>query len=303
MPNQVNYPDTIPVPYINYRPERLSEEDRNLVQNRIDQIVFGTSPRDHVELWVYDSNGGIAGHTNVPITDASMSLSTVVSNAGAYELLNIDMGAAIRTMVVESGRYGFTANFFRDEVGSEYVDDTKPVEYGPGKRLYIADISDDRTELRLSPKDVSDALLTEIYEWVMPSVPRLYAQALIDQTFGRSFDTGELASDQDAQSIDPGDVLDKLDDVMNIDPSVRKRIDNSGTMLQYTTMMTEMIPAIGIRSLELMYAAQSPATDVNIQQAQLYQFIEQATIQIINEFKSNPQTPSQKIDPRFNVYT
>ena len=297
MPNQVNYPDTIPVPYINYRPERLSEEDRNLVQNRIDQIVFGTSPRDHVELWVYDSNGGIAGHTNVPITDASMSLSTVVSDTGAYELLNIDMGAAIRTMVVESGRYGFTANFFRDEVGSEYIDDTKPSD-GYGKRLYIADISDDRTELRLSPKDVSDALLTEIYEWVMPSVPRLYAQALIDQTFGRSLPTGDELEVPLDQRLTSNKVMVELDSIMNIDPSVHERVLNSNSQLEYDAMMADMISLIGLRSIELMNDAQSPATDVNIQQAQLYSFIEQATIDIINQYKT-----MKLIDPRFNVYT
>jgi len=298
MPNQVNYPDPIPVPYIQYRPERLSSDDRELVQDDIRQILFGSSPKDYAELWVYDSNGGIAGHVNLNVTFPSMSLSTDITETGAYELLNIDMGAAVRMMVVESGRYGFTANFFRDEVGSEYIDDSNP-RLGSGQKLYISNISDDRTELLLSPKVITEELLLEIKEWVEPSVPILYAQGLVDQTFGYSFPADGESEVPSDQVLSSQNVMDALDIEMFIDPSVSARVQASGTRPKFDEMMLRMIPSIHKRVIEIMEASQNPAKDTNIQEAQLYDtFIEQAVIDVVNKFKT-----MGLIDPRFNVYT
>lgn len=300
MPNQINYPDPIPVPYIKYRPERLSEEDRNLVQDGIRQVLFGSSAKDYAELWIYDSNGGISGHINLNVTHASMSLSTDITNTGAYELLNLDMGDAVRLMVVESGRYGFTANFFRDEVGSEYLDNTNP-DLGDGRRLYISNISDDRTELLLTPKkliDVSDPLLTEIYEWALPSVPRLYAQGLVDQTFGRSLPAEGEQEVPRSQQLTSDKIMLGLDDIMNISPPVHERVLNADAQLTYDTMMAEMIPLIGLKTIELMQSAQVDKLDPNIQEEELYEFIRLATVDVVNKFKS-----MDLIDPRFNVYT
>lgn len=294
MPNQVNYPDPIPVPYIEYRPERLSEEDRNLVQNRIDQILFGTSERDYAELWVYDSNGGIAGHVNLNVTDPAISLSTIVSNTGAYELLNIDMTQAIQTMLVESGRYGFTANFFRDEVGSEYIDDTAP-ELGSGERLFITDISDDRTELRLSPKTVTPKIVQEIYEWVVPSVPKLYAQALVDQTFGESLPTD---SNDTTIAVPEEEILSasKVMAALNaLNPDTEARITAAGATNSFNTMVTAMVEEIGILTLELMAADPS---NKNVQEEDLLGqlgYISEATAAVIHKYQS------AGIDARFEV--
>jgi hypothetical protein len=292
MPNQVNYPDPIPVPYIEYRPERLSEEDRNLVQSGIKQILFGTTARDYAELWVYDSNGGIAGHVNLDATNPTLNLATVISNTGAYELLDINMGEAVRTMLVESGRYGFTANFFRDEVGSEYVDNLKP-ELGSGNRLYITDISDDRTELRLSPKTVNQTIVDEIYEWVLPSVPKLYAQALIDQTFGRSLPTELDAGGAvpDYQVLSHEEVTVELD---KLDPTTYQRIQRSNATTAYQALVTTVTALAGQYALENMAMDVRPS-NTNIQQADIERYISEALAKAIHQVKS------AGTDPRFEI--
>lgn len=299
MPNQVNYPDPIPVPYIEYRPERLSEEERALVQTNVNQIVFGTSRRDYAELWVYDSNGGIAGHVNLNVTDPAISLSTIVSNTGAYELLNIDMTQAVQTMLVESGRYGFTANFFRDEVGSEYLDDNGSTING--RRLYVSDISDDRTELLLVPKGITertDPLLDEIYNWVLPSVPPLYAQGLLDQTFGKSLPTDDGAEVPLSEQLTSDKIMVALNDTANVTPSVQERVSNADAQTAYNEMMAKMIPLIGSASIEFMNSALMNKVDPNIQESELYNFIHSATAKVISDFNNNGW-----IDPRFNVHT
>jgi len=274
MPNQLNYPDTIPNPYIAVRPERLSAADRRLTQVGTKQVVFGTTERDHAELWVYDSNGSIAGHINLFATDPSLSLTTVIDNTGAYELLNIDMGNAAKLMTIESGRYGFVANFFRDEVGSEI-----------GNKLYIKDISDDRTELRLYPKSVSAEILQELYEWIVPSVPKPAAQALINQTFAQSEDfTSE-------ESLNPANI--SLD-LANISPSTIPRIRYADAEHTYNLMITQLVDSAGKLALENMAL---DVNNLNVQDADLERYIKAAVIETIRRLKDSGQ-----LDPRFEVF-
>lgn len=274
MPNQLNFPDQIPVPYINERPERISQTDRSLSRVGTKQIVFGTTERDHAELWVYDTNGAIAGHINLFPTDDALSLTTLVDNTGAYEMLNIDMGKAVRLMTIESGRYGFVANFFRDEVGSEI-----------GDKLYISDISDDRTELRLYPKRINDRILREIYEWVVPSVPKLEAQGLIDQTFARSVDF------TDEEALNPNKVTADLDRIIN---GTSARIQYAQAERNYEDMVIKVIELAGNRALIKMA---NDTANRNIQEADLQNYIREATGEVIRELRDRGE-----IDPRFEVF-
>jgi hypothetical protein len=274
MPNQLNFPDPIPTPYIAERPERLSTVDRNISQVGTKQVVFGTTERDHAELWIYDSNGSIAGHINLFPTDDALSLTTLVDNTGAYEMLNIDMGKAVRLMSIESGRYGFVANYFRDEVGSEV-----------GDRLYIADISNDRTELRLYPKNINDRILREIYEWVVPSVPKVEAQGLIDQTFAQSVDFS------DADALNTNRITVELDQLIN---GTSSRIEYSGASLNYEQMISKVINLAGPRALGKMAA---DTANRNIQDADLQNYIREATGEVIRELRD-----SGELDPRFEVF-
>jgi hypothetical protein len=274
MPNQLNFSDPIPSPYVAERPERLSKIDRNLSQVGNKQIVFGTTERDHAELWIYDSNGSIAGHVNLFPTDDALSLTTLVDNTGAYEMLNIDMGKAVRLMSIESGRYGFVANYFRDEVGSEI-----------GDRLYVADISNDRTELRLYPKNINDRILREIYEWVVPSVPKLEAQGLIDQTFARSVDF------TDSEALNPTKVTADLDRIIN---GTSARIQYARAELSYDEMVTKVIELAGNRALVKMA---NDTANRNIQEADLQNYIREASGEVIRELRDRGE-----IDPRFEVF-
>lgn len=274
MPNQLNFPDKIPVPYIGERPERISKTDRNLSQVGSKQIVFGTTERDHAELWIYDTNGSIAGHVNLFATDDALSLTTLVDNTGAYEMLNIDMGKAVRLMSIESGRYGFVANYFRDEVGSEI-----------GDHLYIADVSNDRTELRLYPKNINDRILREIYEWVVPSVPKIEAQGLIDQTFAHSVDF------TDAESLNPTKVTADLDQIIN---GTSARIEYSRAELVYNAMVVKVVDLAGERALVKMANDQA---NRYIQDVDLQQYIRESTAEVIRELRDRGE-----IDPRFEVF-
>lgn len=141
------------------------------------QVLFGITERDVVETWVYNSDGTIAGHLNLFPADTALSLATLVDQTGPYELLNVDLVDAMQRMEIQPGRYAVVMNFFRDEVGSE-----------AGYKLYISDISEDRTELQLYPVQVTGDVIRDLYEFVAPSVPKTFANGLIDQFFNKSQD-------------------------------------------------------------------------------------------------------------------
>lgn len=274
MPNQLNFPDPITVPYVAERPSRISQTDRNFIQVGEKQIVFGVTERDYAELWVYDSNGSIAGHVNLLATDDALSLTTLVDNTGAYELLNIDMGKAVRLMSIESGRYGFVANYFRDEVGSE-----------AGNKLYISDISSDRTELQLYPRNISPEILREIYEWVVPSVPKIEAQALIDQTFAKSVDF------TNTETVNSDNVMVKLNNLIG---DTSDRVSYADANIAYVDLIATVTDLVRNKALEKM---SNDITNRNIQDADLQIYIASAISDTIRELKD-----SGRIDPRFEVF-
>lgn len=176
MPNQLNYPDPLRGTFYQ-RPDRFSQADLELMQVGQKQVLFGITERDVVETWVYNPDGTIAGHVNFFPADPALSLVTLVDQTGPYELLNVDLVAAMQQMAIQPGRYAMVVNFFRDEVGSE-----------AGYKLYISDISEDRTELQLYPVQISGDVIRDLYEFVVPSVPKTFANGLVDQFFGKSQD-------------------------------------------------------------------------------------------------------------------
>ena len=174
MPNQINYPDKLNGTYFQ-RPDRLTHTDIDVIRIGEKQVLFGVSARDIVEIWVYDANGAIVGHTNVDPTDPGLSLVTLIDQTGPQEVLNIDFEEVVNRMDIAPGRYATVLNILRDEVGSEL-----------GYKLYISDISDDRTEVQLSPVEITPQSHADIHEFATPSVPRVFASALIDQVFAHT---------------------------------------------------------------------------------------------------------------------
>lgn len=259
MPNQVNFPDTIPVPYINERLERLTSSEINTIKTDEKQVLFGTDARDVVEIWIYNNDGSVAGHTTLPPTSEILSLTTAIGTSGAYEMLNLDMGKLFRVLAIEPGRYGTVINFFRNEVGSE-----------DGNKLYIAEISDDRTELKLTTKN--DGILShEISEWVNPSVPKLAAQGLLDQTLGQSLDATE----------DEKITLDKILSTLNSE--INRKLNFSGAGNNFNNMTVTIIQEVRIRALNKMAADKN---NLYIQSDDLDAYITESMNEIFRELET-----------------
>lgn len=273
MPNQLNFPDPISS-FDNIRPSRLASIETNLFQVGIKQVIFGTNVNDRVEVWIYNSDGTIDGHITLNATDTALALNTVVDNTGAYEFLNLDMGDLIRKMGIEQGRYAFVANFFRDEVGSEN-----------GYKLYIETISDDRTELRLFPVQVDNPTLRDIYEWVVPSVPKLEAQALIDQTFGKSlnFSVNETLNSSNITDALVALIQDTLD-----------RILHANAIEQYNNTLILILERTYTNLLENMA---KDVNNLNVQEADLEFYLTKALSDTIRQLRDQ-----NLIDARFNIF-
>jgi hypothetical protein len=266
MANQLNFPDEL-TSTVNQRPNRVANVDAALIRHTQKQILFGTSDRDNVELWVYEPTGTLVGHANFSPTDGALTLSTVVDQTGTYELLNIDMVEASKKLGLEPGRYVMSTNFFRDEVGSE-----------EGYKLYISEISNDRTELRLEPVVVDDVSTHDIYEFVTPSVPREYAQGLMAEVLGQAI------------QAPPQDVVteDKVSAV--IGDETMARIEYSGTFDVYQKLLQTVLQRTYSRALDLMaldvfnYYVQSLEIETYVTRA-----LDDTLISMINAGEIDPQ--------------
>jgi len=271
MPNQQNFPD--PLDGTNFqRPNRVSSTDLALIRNTNQQILFGTTNNDVVEVYVYNPDGSFAGHVVVGATDTVLSLTTLIDNSGPYEFINIDMQTVCNRIDLPPGRYSMVANFFRNEVGSE-----------SGYKLYISQISDDRTELQLTPVLVTDTVLRDIYEWVTPSVPKVYANGLIDQLFGHA--TGPTSDILTASNIGQG-----------IDGQIEgttSRIQYAGMNNVYAALINEILIRTYPLALDLMV---QDVFNLNIQQLEIDNYIDTALTTVITQLHQQGQ-----IDNRFAV--
>lgn len=257
---------------IDQRPSRLNNSDTDLFQTGVKQILFGANSRDVVEMWFYNPNGSLATHLTLPASSDMLGLNTVIDNTGAYEFVNLDMTSIVNTIGLEQGRYQMVANFFRTEVGAEI-----------GNKLYIQDISPDRMELQLHPVQVDKDIVTEIYEFVVPSVPRTTAQGLIDLIFSKTADQSRV--------VNADAISSELDLII---PNTSGRINNSNTYGSYTTMVDEIIKEAYQQTLDNMAA---DSNNLNIQEADLESYIRTAVQDIVRKYKD-----VYKIDPRFNVF-
>ena len=278
MANQANFPDPLNGTFLQ-RPERVAAKDLNLLHPDEQQILFGTTDADNVEIYVYNPDGTIAGHQTLGPTDVALTLTTLVDNTGTYELLNVDMKDVCNRMGMAPGRYSFVCNFLRDEVGSE-----------AGYKLYISQISDDRTELQLIPITVTPQTNSDFAEWINPSVPREFAAALMVQLFG--FDI----SGSGQNSITPSLVAGKLNELTPLTAggySITDRINYAQAGNAYTAMMSTVLSRTLSVSLDLL------AADVynhNVQQAEINGYIQSASLSVMRGMVT-----SGEIDSRFEL--
>jgi hypothetical protein len=270
MPNSLNYGTPLENT-LHQRPDRLQPADLKLIQFNKQQVLFGTTARDVVELWIYNPDGSFAGHVNLGPTDSALHQATLIDQSGPYEILNIDFRDVGNRLDIQPGRYAFVANIFRDEVGSE-----------KGARLYIATISDDRTELRLEPVAIDDAILSDIFEFVVPSVPKLIAKGLIDEVFGLS-----LNPDNQAR-LSVGMIEGGLDVML---PGTMDRVERANIRGVLENLVITVLGNTYKGALDLMAA---DVTNLNVQQIEIENYLGKALDAVIYSMQQ-----SGEIDPRF----
>lgn len=265
MANQLNYPTPL-VPSSVQRPSRLFARDEKLIRSDTRQIIFGTNDRDVVELWIYNPDGSFAGHLNLGPTQDALSLTTVIDQTGPYEILNLDMTYIANRTGLAPGRYAMVANFFRNEVGSE-----------DGYKLYISDISQDRTEIQLYPVSPSNEVLKDIFEFITPSVPRQYAKGLIDQFFGQSLDAME----------NERVTLSSIDAQLNsLIPESITRLQNADLYDLYSTAINEMLTKAYALTIELLA---DDVKNLNVQQIEIEQYIMRSFEIVIENIQKSGQ--------------
>jgi len=311
MPHERNFPDGIlDVP--NFRPRRVSEQDRILIQDRTSagaprerDSVFGQTARDVVEVYIVDELGDNIAHINLRPDDPALRLIAFTSDSQVGigqdqtpDVLQIDLVNVLQRLGpldpetgepegLPPGRYSIAVNIFRDEVGQEAG--------GIDRRLFISEISPSRTELRLTPAFSNERIVGEINEFVEPSVPRFVAQAIIDQAFGVSLDP---FIDDVPFSVESIDFVTFEEELARLD-AVRGRTDEFTTAnrLNRSALETQFLAAFNL-SIPLMRGKildelAQQINDLQIQDAELQNFIRdgvaRALIELVNTGGLDPR--------------
>lgn len=162
--------------------------------------------------------------------------------------LQINLVEAIKRLNLSPGRYTIAANFFRDEVGSE-----------DGPKLYIADISPTRTELRLSLVKNDPKTIDDLREFAQPAVPPLDAQALVDETFGVALE---------GSSVTPAEI----ETASGVE--VTDRLSRSSRDPDFTTFVNAALPRIRAAVLDGIAARNS---DLELQADELREIVQAST--------------------------
>jgi hypothetical protein len=284
MANQSNYPEEITT-FVNQRPSRISAVDEKFIKGWQKNVLFGTSTRDVIELWIYNPDGTFANFVTLEYFDPTIGLSTILDSGNVdgqptnfiYEYINLNLKDIVNRIGIDPGRYSFVANFFVNEVGA---DESLPDSY----QLYLKDVSDDRTEVKVSAILPEPRVVADIVDFVTPSVPRLEAQALTDQTFGFALDGTEAPGDaieldlfkaqidglyQAYASSFPNKFYDPTpaDDLV---PSLQDRLDNSDTNAEFALMLDRVLPLARQYSLDALAA---DFQNFRVQRAELLEYV------------------------------
>lgn len=272
MPNQLNYPAPIETTEFQ-RPIRITESDAELLGFQKQQILFGTTVRDVVELWIYNPDGTFAGHMNLNYADPAVTVASIIGQNGATEVLNVDMRDVGNRMEIQPGRYAMVLNFLRNEVGSE-----------EGYKLFISEISPSRTELKLIPITFNIQTRQDIFEFLVPSVPRVYAKAILDASFGKAIES-PVSAQLDSQKV--------AVELNNLEDNTYDRIVQGGML----TIYNNMIAKIKTEAYPLALAALvADATNAQVQAVELEAYVEKAFETVIYGMKQRGE-----FDPRFSV--
>ncbi len=261
MPRQINYPDS-PL-NAQARPIRLNNFDFKLLSVGFKQVLFGQTENDLVEVYFYDSNNTIDSHINLYAPSDALSISTAVDvDNNTQQFLSIDLPKVAELTNLIPGRYSMVLNFFRDEIGSE-----------AGNHLYIKDISESRTEIKLVPFNETPEIFREMYEFIVPSITKLYAQALVDEIFGRSLDA------LSGESITFNETISNIN---RNTPNIISRLNYSGTYNSFKSFIHDVILLTHTKTLDLIQSG-----DRNIQESELKSYIAESLSSAITDIKNS----------------
>lgn len=278
MPNQINYPDTL-ISTNQVRPSRISSNDLSIIKTGETPVIFGETLRDNVELYVYNDTGVVVGHINIGPTDPLISLTKRVDDISAVDYVNLDMVGAFKKAKIQPGRYTLTTNFFRNEVGSE-----------AGYKLYIAEISPSRTEVRLRPVSIDSNVVNDVFEFATPSVSPEFAQGLIDQVFRVS----QNFTDSDSLTLALIESIINTNDISNnVEHGTISRINYAGLMNSFYKLYTSLLPLIREHTLDILA---SHISDVQVQDVELLSYLSDGITQALNDLSG-----AGMIDKHFNL--
>lgn len=272
MANQLNFGNPL-TDYVGQRMIRLTEKDHNAVLLGEKTVLFGTNGKHNIELWFYYTDGEYAGSIRLDATDESIRLLTNLDVDGqAYEYVTLNLEDIISRVALEPGRYSMSVYVLQDEVSSKNSDN----------KLVIRQISQSRKEVVLTPETASPEILKEIYEFVVPSVPRIYAKALVDQTFGKS--TGGLEA---GEAMTPASISNQLSQ------DILVRINRARAALSYQALINEVINRSYYRIVD---AIANDYLNKNVQETELMKYINDEIKITLDEIEAKLE-----LDPRLDL--
>lgn len=270
MPNEENYTTETARNWIQYRPSRVDKSDSQLMENGVISLPFGLSDKDNVELILYTQNNQIAFYNVLSVASYSnifTQTSYTDEMGNSTYSLNFNINNALSGNLIQPGRYIMVVNILRDEIGS----------YN-GYKLYIDKISSSRTEARLVIVNPTDESLNDLYEFIEPSISRLEAQGLIEQTLrGSTEGPATLTSEQLANQA----IYRYFDSQATELNSTNARLREANLDTWLDDYINRIIPLIRVRAIDIMA---SDSRNINIQVEDIMtKYIGPAIQQILNE--------------------
>jgi hypothetical protein len=129
------------------RISRIKNEDQNLLNTQTINQTFGYS-KDYIELFIYDLNQNLV-YSNLDYKNFKSANNFSLNPNGSIPVIEIDPVNDIQSLNYISGEFLSQYNFF------------KSTSLDPSINLFIQEISDDRTEIRINSADItSDNLVT-----------------------------------------------------------------------------------------------------------------------------------------------
>ena len=125
------------------RISRIKNEDQNLLNTQTINQTFGYD-KDYIELFIYDLNQNLI-YSNLDYKNFKSANNFGLNPNGSIPVIEIDPVTDIQSLNYISGEFLSQYNFF------------KPTSLDSSINLFIQEISDDRTEIRINSADITSS--------------------------------------------------------------------------------------------------------------------------------------------------